>query len=159
VQDAASHERFLRLAIELAEKRVRTGGGPFGALVVREGRVVGTGFNAVVRLGDPTAHAEMQAIRDACARLGTHRLDGCALYTSCEPCPMCLGAIYWARLGSVYFAGTRTEAAVAGFDDARFHEDMARVPAERAIRLVRMLGEEGQRPFTAWLSKPDRVPY
>ena len=110
VEDAASHERFLRLAIDLAEERARQGaGGPFGALVVREGCVVGTGFNAVVALGDPTAHAEVQAIRDACARLGTYRLDRCDLYASCEPCPMCLGAIYWARLRTVYFAGTRTD--------------------------------------------------
>ena len=160
VEDAASHERFLRLAIDLAEERARQGaGGPFGALVVREGGVVGTGFNAVVALGDPTAHAEVQAIRDACARLGTYRLDRCDLYASCEPCPMCLGAIYWARLRTVYFAGTRTDAAAAGFDDARFHEDMARLPAERAIQLVRLLGDEGRRPLTAWLAKPDRLPY
>jgi len=159
VEEAASHERFLRLAIELAEARVRAGGGPFGAVVVREGGIVGTGFNAVVPLGDPTAHAEVQAIRDACATLGAYRLDGCALYASCEPCPMCLGAIYWSRLGTVYFAGTRMDAAAAGFDDARFHQDMARSPAERTIRLIRLLGDEGRRPFTLWLAKPDRVLY
>ena len=159
VEEAASHERFLRLAIELAEARVRAGGGPFGAVVVREGGIVGTGFNAVVPLGDPTAHAEVQAIRDACATLGAYRLDGCALYASCEPCPMCLGAIYWAHVRKVYFGATHKDAARIDFDDEFIYREIVRPVSRRRLKMKQMLRSEALAAFEEWRCKEDRVPY
>jgi guanine deaminase len=150
---------LMRETLRLARESVAAGGGPFAALVVRDGAVVAAGTNRVVLDRDPTAHAEVIAIREACRRLGTFQLDDCELFASCEPCPMCAGAIGWARLARVLYASTRDDAAAAGFDDARLHEDVARPPGERAVPAERLLGGEGRSVFEAWAGKPDRVPY
>ena len=151
---------FLRQAIELAAKNVETGrGGPFGAVVVRKGEVVGTGVNRVTSTPDPTAHAEVEAIRDACRAMGTFSLAGCTIYSSCEPCPMCLAAIYWARLDRLVFATGRENAAQAGFDDQFFYEQVALAPEDRTLPYERGLEEEGLAPFRLWAEKRDRVDY
>ena len=152
-------ERFMKDAIGLAVESVRAGGGPFGAVVVRDGVIVGRGMNRVTSAHDPTAHAEVMAIRDACSRLGTHRLDGCELFVSCEPCPMCLGALYWARLDGYRFAATRQDAAEAGFDDDQIHREMALPEDRRALPAAQLMREEALAAFAEWQSKPDRVPY
>lgn len=156
----SENEAFMREAIRLAIHNVRSGaGGPFGALVVRAGDVVGRGANRVVAGHDPTAHAEVAAIRDACARLGTHRLDGCDLYASCEPCPMCLGAAYWARVDRLFHAATRHDAAEAGFDDERILSELG-LPAERrSLPTVQLLREPSLAAFREWRERSDRVPY
>jgi tRNA(Arg) A34 adenosine deaminase TadA len=147
-------------AIELAIENVTSGqGGPFAALVVKDGRVLGEGANCVTASNDPTAHAEIVAIRAACAKLGSFQLDGCELYTTCEPCPMCLGAIYWARPARVYFAAKAGDAAAAGFDDALIYQQMALPLAERTIPFLEMMREESLACFRAWLEKKDRVAY
>ncbi len=149
----------MRRAIELALESVRAGGGPFGAVVVRDGRVVGRGTNQVTQLGDPTAHAEIAAIRDACRALGTFELSGCTLYTSCEPCPMCLGAVYWSRLERVCYGSQREDAARVGFDDALIYEELARAPERRRVTMTQLLRDEALRAFVEWDASPDRVPY
>lgn len=149
----------MRAAIQRAVDNVQAGGGPFAALVVQDGAVIAYGTNRVTPTTDPTAHAEIVAIRRACAALDRFHLDGCTLYATCEPCPMCLGAIYWAHLDRVLYAGTRTEAADAGFDDAHIYDEIARPPAERSIPMQRCLPEGGQRPFEAWGAYEDRVAY
>jgi guanine deaminase len=154
-----TREELMREALRLARENVAAGGGPFAAVVVRDGVVVATGTNRVVLDRDPTAHAEVVAIREACRRLGTFQLDGCEIYVSCEPCPMCAGAIAWARPVRVFYAGTRDDAAAAGFDDARLWAELARAPANRAIQAERLLGDEGRGPFAAWAASPDRTPY
>jgi guanine deaminase len=147
-------------AIELAIANVQSGrGGPFAAVVVRDGRVLGEGTNSVTASNDPTAHAEVVAIRAACAAIGTFQLDGCDLYTTCEPCPMCLGAIYWARPARVYFASTAADAAAAGFDDAFIYEQITLPLAERKIPFLEMMREESLACFRAWAEKPDRIDY
>ena len=149
----------MREALRRARESVAAGGGPFAALVVRDGAVVAAGTNRVVPDGDPTAHAEVVAIREACRRLGTFQLEGCEIYASCEPCPMCAGAIAWARPARVFYAGTRDDAAAAGFDDALLWAELARPPAGRAVPAERLLGDEGRGPFAAWAAKPDRTRY
>ena len=147
-------------AVEMAIENVRAGrGGPFAALVVRDGEVVARGTNLVTSSQDPTAHAEVVAIRRACRSLNTFQLDGCDLYTSCEPCPRCLGAIYWARLDRVFYAGTREDAAAAGFDDHFIYEEIALAPAERHITMIPMMRDEAQRAFAAWTDHEDRIAY
>jgi len=154
------HHEFMRRAIALAVDSVRSGrGGPFGAVVVKDGRIIAEGTNVVTRANDPTAHAEMVAIREACRALGSFQLDGCEIYASCEPCPMCLGAIYWARPARVYYAGTAADAAAAGFDDAVIYAELGRPPAQRRIPMLALLPEQAQEPFRAWLERPDRIPY
>lgn len=151
---------FLREAIRLsAEKMAADEGGPFGAVVVRDGRVVGRGWNRVTSTNDPTAHAEVVAIRDACANLGTFSLAGCELYTSCEPCPLCLAAIYWARLDRVDYAATCDDAAAAGFDDRKFYAELSKPAGERAVPMEQALRDEACAALRAWAEKPDRVPY
>ncbi len=154
-----SDDAFLRLAMELAMDAVESLGGPFGCVIVREGLVLGEGQNCVTTTNDPTAHAEIVAIRDACARLGQFHLTGCTLYTSCEPCPMCLGAIYWARLDRVVFAATRHDAAAAGFVDERLYVEIAKPLGEREIPMNRRLEHESGEPFALWAQKADRVEY
>ena len=150
---------FLRDAIALAVESVGRGGGPFGALVVKGGEVIARAANRVTMENDPTAHAEIQAIRAACAALSDFELAGCTLYASCEPCPMCLGAVYWARLSRVVYAATRAEAAAAGFDDAHIYDEITRPPAAREIPMEQAdLGEAG-RPFAAWAAQEDRAVY
>lgn len=152
-------DEFLRKSFELAVGSVRSGGGPFGALITNGETVVATGQNRVVTNCDPTAHAEIQAIRAACASLHTHDLSGHTIYTSCEPCPMCLGAIYWARLDAIWYGASREDASQAGFDDSFFYEELARNIEQRKIPLKRALAGEARRVFQAWTAKPDKVPY
>lgn len=146
-------------ALREAAASIEEGGGPFGAVVIRDGNIVGRGRNRVVRSTDPTAHAEVVAIRAACEALGTHVLTGCVLYSSCEPCPMCLGAILWARLDQVRFGATREEASGAGFDDAHFYDEVARGPAERELACIHEPSAEARAVFESWKAKEDRVGY
>jgi guanine deaminase len=150
---------FMRRAIALALENIRNGGGPFGAVVVKDGNVVAEGVNRVTVNHDPTAHAEVVAIRAACAALGSFELKGCELYASCEPCPMCLGAIYWARLWRVYFAGTAEDAAAAGFDDAFIYREMAVPHEHRRLTMSGLLREDGKRVFRAWAAAPNKTTY
>jgi guanine deaminase len=151
---------FLHLAVQEALDGVRAGdGGPFGAVVVRGDDVLAQAHNSVVATNDPTAHAEVLAIRAACAALGSYQLDGCELYVSCEPCPMCLGAIYWARPRAVVFAATRQDAAAVGFDDALIYEELPLAVEDRTLPMRRVAHPDAGAPFAAWLSKPDRVEY
>jgi guanine deaminase len=150
---------YMKEALRLATASARTGDGPFGAVVVKNGRIMGRGSNAVVRCLDPSAHAEIMAIREACRQLSSFHLEGCEIYTSCEPCPMCLGAIYWSRMARVYFAATSGRAAAAGFADVFLYRELAKPIAERELPLVRMLEEEGEAPFREWAGNPLRVPY
>jgi tRNA(Arg) A34 adenosine deaminase TadA len=157
---AIEHEKFLRQAIDLAVENVRRGqGGPFGALVVRDGEVMATGTNRVTASNDPTAHAEMTAIREACRKLSSFQLDGCEIYTSCEPCPMCLGAIYWARVKAFYFAGNQDDAARGQFDDSFIYRELHKPVGGRTIPGYRLLETEGFRPFEEWLKTQNKVPY
>lgn len=150
---------MLRRAIRLACDNVAAGGGPFGAVVAKDGVVLGQGVNRVVPDADPTAHAEVVAIRAAARVLGTHDLAGAVLYTSCEPCPMCLGAAWWARVDRIVFAADRADAAAAGFDDAAIYAEVAAPLAARSLPILRALPEDGRAPFRLWSAKPDRVPY
>lgn len=151
---------FMKEAIERAVENVRSGrGGPFAAVVVKEGRIIATGANCVTSANDPTAHAEVTAIRGACHVLGTFQLSGCEIYTSCEPCPMCLGAIYWARPDRVYFGATAGDAAAAGFDDSFIYGELKRPHAERLIPLVAMMRDDALEPFREWERKSDRIRY
>lgn len=148
-------------AIELAIENVRSGrGGPFAAVVVKGGKIIAEGANCVTATNDPTAHAEVVAIREACRKLASFELDDCELYTSCEPCPMCLGAIYWARPARIYSACTAADAAKAGFDDAFIYSEITLPPAERRIPMVAMMmREESLEAFRAWVEKQDKTPY
>jgi guanine deaminase len=152
--------QFMTRAIQLAMDCVESGrGGPFGAVVVKGGLVVGEGGNCVTSTNDPTAHAEVLAIRQACAKLGVFELKGCELYTSCEPCPMCLGAIYWARLAHVYFANSARDAAEIGFDDSLIYDQLRLPYSERRIPATQMMRKEAQAAFKAWAEKADKRPY
>jgi guanine deaminase len=150
---------YLKQAIEMAVENVRRGGGPFAALVVRNGAVIAAGANQVTRTHDPTAHAEIVAIRDACRALGDFQLTGCDVYSSCEPCPMCLGALFWARPARVYFAATKDDAAAAGFDDSFIYEQIAFLPSERRIPMLQVPDEDAARPFREWVSHAGRTEY
>ncbi|MCI6250346.1 MAG: nucleoside deaminase [Bacteroidales bacterium] len=154
-----SPESFMREAIKLSAESVRSGGGPFGAVIVRNGEIIARGENRVTVCNDPTAHAEVSAIREAAARLGTYDLSGCEIYSSCEPCPMCLGAIYWARLDRLYYASTRADAANVGFDDAHIYEELPLDPSQRELPTESLLREEAQRVFEAWAEKADKKEY
>ena len=157
---ADARAAFMRRAIELSREKMTAGdGGPFGAVVVRNGVIVGEGWNRVVSGNDPTAHAEIVAIRDACTRLGTFRLDGMEIYATCEPCPMCLTAILWARLGRLYYGNSRTEASAIGFDDAYFYDQVALPLEGRALPTERLLADEARAVFTEWDAKTDKVRY
>ncbi len=150
---------FMARAIALAPAGGAAGGGPFGAVVVQGGAIIGEGRNNVVPGRDPTQHAEIVAIRDACARLGTHDLAGAVVYTSCEPCPMCLAAIWWARCSEIVYANDRVDAAAIGFDDAAIYEEVARPLATRRLAIRRLMAAEGITAFQAWAAKTDKVPY
>ncbi len=150
----------MRTAVEMAVDNVCSGtGGPFAALVAREGRIVGRGCNRVTVDNDPTAHAEINAIRSAAAAVGTFNLSGCDLYATCEPCPMCLGAVYWARLDRIFYAATRKDAMAAGFDDEAIYDELARPVSERGIAMIRALPEAADAAFRAWAAYEARVPY
>jgi len=152
-------KELMREAIRLAAENVENGGGPFGAVIARDGEIIATGVNRVTAQNDPTAHAEVNAIRRAAARLGTFDLSGCTLYTSCEPCPMCLGAIYWARLRRMCYAGTKEDAAEAGFDDSYIYEEFRLPPDGRHLPSHALLRDEAARVFEQWKGKEDRVEY
>ena len=157
---AESHPHFLAEAIRLSAEALHGGsGGPFGAVVVKDNVIVGRGGNRVLSSNDPTAHAEVVAIREAAQRLGTFDLSGCTLYSSCEPCPMCLGAIYWSRIGTLYYANSRHEAAAIGFDDAFFYEELAKAPAQRQLLSYHWPSEAALGPFREWAAKTDRQNY
>ena len=151
---------FLREAIRLSSEKMKAGeGGPFGAVIVKDGKIIGRGWNRVTSANDPTAHAEVEAIREACRSLETFSLEGCEIYASCEPCPMCLAAIYWARLDALYFAASRTDAANAGFDDALLYEEVPRPWESRILNTEMHLNREAQQVFEAWKQKSDRIDY
>jgi len=154
------NEAFMREAIRLAFAGMRRGrGGPFGAVIVRRGEIIARGMNSVIGRNDPTAHAEIMAIRQACRRLGTFKLTGVELYTSCEPCPMCLAAVYWARIPRLYYANTRADAAAIGFDDALFYQEMARPLQRRKLVMKPLLRLEALAAFQEWTSRADKTPY
>ncbi len=147
-------------AIELAIENVRSGrGGPFGAVVVKEGQIIAEAANRVTATNDPTAHAEVLAIRAACAKLGAFELRGSELYTSCEPCPMCLGAIYWARPDRVYFGGSASDASRAGFDDSLIYCEIAQPHTSRRIPMIQLMRDEALETFRAWERQPNKIPY
>jgi tRNA(Arg) A34 adenosine deaminase TadA len=160
VDESALHARWMDEAIALARAGMRIhGGGPFGAVVVANGQVVGRGSNQVTPTLDPTAHAEIVAIRDACRALQRFDLRGCVLYTSCEPCPMCLSAIYWARLDRVYFASTRKDAAGIGFDDDFIYQQIPLELAARSLPMQQLPSPAAADLFSEWAAKPDKIPY
>ena len=153
------NDDFMRQAIALAIENIRNGGGPFGAVVVKDGKVVATGVNRVTANNDPTAHAEVSAIRAACTKLGTFDLSGCSIYTSCEPCPMCLGAIYWAHIDKIYYGANQLDAANVDFDDSFIYRELERKPEERRTPVENILHDEALAPFNAWQAKIDKVKY
>ena len=152
-------DQFMRRAIALALENIRAGGGPFGCVVVKEGRIIAEGANRVTATNDPTAHAEVVAIREACRALKNFQLEGCDLYTTCEPCPMCIGAIYWARLSRVFYAGVAADAADAGFDDAFIYDELKKPHTARRIPMIQILRDESLQIFSAWKAQPNKTPY
>ena len=151
---------FMARAIQLSIENVRTGrGGPFGAVLVKGDIVIAEGTNQVTSRNDPTAHAEVLAIREACKKLGVFDLQGCELYTSCEPCPMCLGAIYWARLSRVYFANADADASKIGFDDSLIYRELAQPHSQRKIPMIQIMRNEALVAFREWEDKPDKITY
>jgi tRNA(Arg) A34 adenosine deaminase TadA len=155
-----THEKFMRRAIELSREKMSAGqGGPFAAIVVKDGSVIGEGWNQVTSHNDPTAHAEIVAIRQACNTLGDFSLEGAVIYATCEPCPMCLAAIYWARLSALYYANSTGDAESIGFDDGAFYRELALPSEMRSMPHVRLLAEEARAVFDEWLAMDDRVEY
>ncbi len=154
-----THEAFLEVAIDEAAASVRSGGGPFGAVIVRDDRIIARGQNRVTLTLDPTAHAEIVAIRAACQVVSSHELQGVTLYASTEPCPLCLSAIYWARIDRAFYASTRDDAASAGFDDAELYRELALPPAERRVRLQRIAMPAASEPLRAWTALPNKALY
>ena len=155
-----THDQFMREAIKEAETGMRAGhGGPFGCVIVRRGRIVSRGHNCVTSTNDPTAHAEITAIRSACRELETFSLPDCDLYTNCEPCPMCLAAVYWARIPRLYFANTRADAAAIGFVDDFIDQQSPLPPDQRSLAMESLLREEAQPAFREWHAKPDKLRY
>ena len=154
------HGKFMRAAAALAEQNVADGtGGPFGAVIVRDGEIVGEGTNQVTSSNDPTAHAEVVAIRQACEKLETFNLEGCVVYTSCEPCPMCLSAIYWARLDRIFYGNTKADAAAIDFDDDFLYTEIPKPIDQRAIPTSQILREETIKSFEAWAVSETKIPY
>ncbi len=158
--ESSKHHEYMRMAIALSEQNVAQGlGGPFGAVIVKDGRVVAASANTVVPSNDPTAHAEVSAIRLACQELDTYNLEGCVIYTSCEPCPMCLGAIYWARIEKIYYANNKSDAAAIGFDDQFIYEELDRPKEQRKLPVVEMLRDEALGAFKAWETSVAKTHY
>ncbi len=154
------HRKFMQMAIRLSEQNVEKAlGGPFGAVVVRDGKVIARSANKVTTSNDPTAHAEVSAIRIACGKLNTFDLSGCVIYTSCEPCPMCLGAIYWSRIGTIYYANTKSDAARIGFDDQFIYEELARPMEGRRVPIIQLMRPEAQGAFSQWEHSSRKVEY
>lgn len=152
-------EELMRYAIALANENVENGGGPFGAVIARQGEIIATGVNRVTANNDPTAHAEVSAIRAAAASLHTFDLSGCEIYTSCEPCPMCLGAIYWAHLDKIYYANNKTDAARIGFDDSFIYDEIDLAPKDRKLPSEELLHQEALQTFETWANKSDKIAY
>jgi guanine deaminase len=154
------HNPFMTRAIQISIENVRSGrGGPFGAIVAKDGEIIAEGVNCVTEMNDPTAHAEVVAIREACKKLHLFELKGCEIYTSCEPCPMCLGAIYWARPARLFFGNTAADAAKIGFDDSLIYREMSQAHSQRRIPMIQMMREEALEAFRAWEGKHDKIPY
>lgn len=157
---SSPNTEFMRRAIALASDNVRSGrGGPFGAIVVKDGAIVGEGFNTVTRDNDPTAHAEVNAVRAACRSLSAFSLRGCEIYSSCEPCPMCLAALYWARIDRIWYGNSSADAARIAFDDAFLYREVALPATDRAIPSAPLLHEEAWESFHLWLDSPNKTPY
>ena len=154
-----TNQELMRRAIELSKESVRNGGGPFGAVIAKGGEIIAEGSNCVTLDNDPTAHAEVSTIRKACKKLGTFDLSGCDIYTSCEPCPMCLGAIYWAHLDKIYYANDRKDAADIGFADDFIYEELERPLDERTVPIKNMLRDEALHSFRLWMEKADKTEY
>ena len=158
--DQDSHHLYMQRAAEISRQKMLAGeGGPFGAVVVRDDSILGEGWNRVTSTADPTAHAEIVAIRDACSRVGSFTLEGALIYTSCEPCPMCLAAIWWARISRIYYANTRNDAARIGFDDAEIYQEVTRDLTDRRIPLVHCPNQEAVQAMLEWTEKQDKIPY
>jgi tRNA(Arg) A34 adenosine deaminase TadA len=152
-------KKFMRKAIELSLNNIKKGGGPFGAVIVKDGKIIATGVNRVTSNNDPTAHAEITAIRKAAGKLKNFDLSGCEIYTSCEPCPMCLGAIYWAHLDKMYFANTKADAQNAGFDDSFIYEEINLKPEDRKLKSQQLLREEALAAFETWKNTTNKTEY
>lgn len=150
---------FLKLAIELAKENVKNGGGPFGAVIVKDGQIIAKGTNRVTSHNDPTAHAEIVAIRQACEKLNDFQLNDCIIYSSCEPCPMCLGAIYWARPKKLVFAANKFDAANAGFDDSLIYDEIQLPYSDRHLETVNLRIDESLQPFELWMSESNKITY
>jgi len=152
-------KKFMRKAIALSIENITKGGGPFGAVIVKDGKIVSTGVNRVTSTTDPTAHAEVNAIRKASKKLGTIDLRGCEIYTSCEPCPMCLGAVYWAHLDKMYFGNTKTDAKMIGFDDSFIYDEIELKPENRKVKTIQLLPDEAIKAFENWTKTEDKIEY
>jgi len=160
IKPTEEQRKFMQMAVDLARENIENGqGGPFGAVIVKDGKVVGQGANKVTTINDPTAHAEVMAIRNACKALGSFQLDGCDIYSSCEPCPMCLGAIYWARPDNLYFACTREDAANAGFDDSYIYHQLSLPMEKRKIRTSHFMRDESMKVFDIWNGMTNKIEY
>ena len=153
------HEEYMREAIRLSIENIKQGGGPFGAVVVKDGQIIATGTNRVTATCDPTAHAEVSAIRQAAKALNSFDLSGCDIYTSCEPCPMCLGAIYWAHIDRMFYGNTKTDAKNIGFDDSFIYDEIDLRIEDRRLKAQQLLPEEAIKAFQAWENDTDKIPY
>jgi guanine deaminase len=158
-QKMESKKKFMRKAIALSIENIQKGGGPFGAVIVKDGKVIATGVNRVTAKNDPTAHAEVTAIRKASKKLGTFDLAGCEIYTSCEPCPMCLGAVYWAHLDKMYYGNTKTDAKNIGFDDSFIYDEIDLKPENRRVETTQLLPDEAIKAFETWAKSEDKIEY
>ena len=154
-----NNSKFILRAIELSKKSIKNQGGPFGCVIVKEGKIISEGFNKVTSTNDPTAHGEIVAIRDACKKLNTFNLEGCDLYSSCEPCPMCLSAIYWSHIDKIYYANTREDAKDIDFDDSLIYTEISKDKNDRQIEMVQMHREEALEAFKIWKNKEDKIKY
>lgn len=158
--DLKEHETYMRIAIQLSERNVKgADGGPFGAVIVKDGQIIASSANKVVQQNDPTAHAEVSAIRLACQQLGTYTLEGCVIYTSCEPCPMCLGAIYWAHIDAIYYGNTKADAAYIGFDDHFIYQELELPMHMRKLKIVQLLRDEALAAFRQWADAESKTDY
>ncbi len=157
--DSTMHHSFMAEAIRLATENIDSAGGPFGAVIVKDGKIIATGANRVTANLDPTAHAEVMAIREACRVLGTFSLEGCAIYSSCEPCPMCLNAIYWAGITELYYGGTKSDAAEIGFDDKFIYDELELPTTQRRVRCTQLMHDEALTPFRKWSATEQKTEY
>ena len=156
---SADDARFMEMAIELSEQNVDNGGGPFGAVIVRDNEIIATGTNRVVPNNDPTAHAEVMAIRNACTKLGSFKLEGCTVYSSCEPCPMCLSALYWAGVERICYGNTKADAKAINFDDSFIYDQLDLDYSQRSIKCDHFMREKAYKVFQKWADKEDKTPY